>query len=75
MSTPIEPETSPLMLETPFLELPPTTSRTSAEVPAPFLPETPFLSEYVIGEQTIRPEEPALRELLEDLYDSRAGAR
>ncbi|HEX5995367.1 MAG TPA: hypothetical protein VFY84_09530, partial [Jiangellales bacterium] len=70
MATTIEPETSPQALETPFLELPPTTSTMAAEVATPFLPETPFVSEYVIGKQTIRPAERALRELLEDLYDS-----
>ena len=33
-------------------------------------PSRPFLSEYAVDGRTIRPEEPALRQLLEDLYDS-----
>jgi hypothetical protein len=70
MATTFEPEVTPPVLETPFLELPPTASTTPARLATPFLPETPFVSEYVMGEQTIRPEEPLLRELLEDLYDS-----
>ncbi len=70
MATTFEPEASPPVLEIPFLEHPLTALTTAAEVAAPFLPETPFVSEYVMGDETIRPEEPALRELLEDLYDS-----
>jgi hypothetical protein len=58
-------------VETPFLEIPtaPATA-ISAQGEAPFLHESPFVSEYVIGEETIRPEQPALAELLEQLYDS-----
>ena len=60
-------------LETPFLEIPHavgTASPPAASAEAPFLPESPFLSEYVVGEETIRPEQPALLELLEELYDA-----
>jgi hypothetical protein len=60
-------------LETPFLEIPQavgTASPPAASAVAPFLPESPFLSEYVVGEETIRPEQPALLELLEELYDA-----
>jgi hypothetical protein len=60
-------------LETPFLEVPHAAWTAAPAAPpageAPFLAESPFVSEYVAGEQTIRPEEPALRELLEELYD------
>jgi len=58
-------------LETPFLEVAGsawTSPVTAGE--APFLPETPFVSEYLDGDEVMRPEEPALRQLLEDLYDS-----
>src|SRR5687768_3510319 len=60
-------------LETPFLEIPHavgTASPPAASAVAPFLPESPFLSEYAVGEETIRPEQPALLELLEELYDA-----
>jgi len=61
-------------LETPFLEVPHAAWTAASAAPsageAPFLAESPFVSEYVTGGQTIRPEEPALRELLEELYDS-----
>jgi len=58
-------------VETPFLETSPAT-RASALSPAEstVTPESPFLSEYAAGEQTMRPEEPALRELLEELYEA-----
>jgi hypothetical protein len=64
-------DASQAVLETPFLEVagtgwtPPATASE-----APFLPETPFVSEYLDGDEVVRPEEPALRQLLEDLYDS-----
>jgi hypothetical protein len=62
------------VLETPFLEIPHAawtpSPAAASEGEAPLLPESPFVSEYAIGEETIRPEEPALRELLEQLYDS-----
>jgi hypothetical protein len=60
-------------VETPFLEVPATWTPAPAiptQGEAPFLPESPFVSEYVIGVETIRPEEPALAELLDQLYDS-----
>jgi hypothetical protein len=60
-------------VETPFLEIPATWTpapATPTQGEAPFLPESPFVSEYVIGVETIRPEEPALAELLDELYDS-----
>jgi hypothetical protein len=60
-------------LETPFLEIPHATwnlASPSSRGDAPFLPESPFVSEYAMGEQTIRPEEIALVELLDELYDS-----
>jgi hypothetical protein len=56
-------------LETPFLAEASWTSRAAASE-APLLPETPFVSEYLVGDEVARPEEPALRQLLEDLYDS-----
>jgi hypothetical protein len=62
------------LLESPFLESPQLSWGATAETPvvgeASFLPETPFISEYLDGEDLVRPEEPALRQLLEDLYDS-----
>jgi hypothetical protein len=64
-------EASQAGLETPFLEVagtgwtPPATASE-----APFVAETPFVSEYLDGDEVVRPEEPALRQLLEDLYDS-----
>jgi hypothetical protein len=60
-------------LETPFLEVSQATWPGGPVGPAgetPFLPETPFISEYLVGEEAIRPEELALRELLDQLYDS-----
>lgn len=60
-------------VETPFLEIPATwtpATATPTQGEAPFLPESPFVSEYVIGVERIRPEEPALAELFDQLYDS-----
>ena len=59
-------------LETPFLEVTesawPTEALSGGETP--FLPETPFLTEYLVGDEAIRPEHLAFRELLDQLYDS-----
>jgi hypothetical protein len=70
----LSPDAHEATLETPFLEIPHgawiRSPVEASEGEVPFLPESPFVSEYVVGEETIRPEEPALRELLEELYDS-----
>ena len=64
-------DASQATLETPFLEVAGTGWKSPATAgEAPFLPETPFVSEYLDGDEVMRPEEPALRQLLEDLYDS-----
>ena len=59
--------------ETPFLEVPgapwspPAMSLTSS--PAPVPAESPFLNEHSVDGRSVRADEPALRQLLEDLYD------
>jgi hypothetical protein len=59
-------------LETPFLDVPEAAwaveARSTGE--APFLPETPFLSEYLVGDEAVRPEQVAFGELLAELYDT-----
>jgi hypothetical protein len=67
MSTTQEP-----VAEIPFLEVPVAASWPpsvpSAE--APMLAESPFLNEHSVDGRAIRADEPALRQLLEDLYDA-----
>ncbi|MEU0646044.1 hypothetical protein [Streptomyces umbrinus] len=72
-----QPDPPAPILEAPFLESPEVpwsatsvTAVASSTGEAPFLAESPFVSEYVLGERTVRPEEPALHELLEELYDA-----
>jgi hypothetical protein len=68
-----QPEALETTLESPFLETSPV-GWTAAPGPAPvgeapFLPETPFVSEY-LADETVRPEAIAFHELLDELYDS-----
>lgn len=56
-------------IETPFLEY----FEGGVGEPVPsgeFTPETPFISEYLVGDEVISEERSAFRELLEELYDS-----
>ncbi|MGE2713774.1 hypothetical protein ACQI4L_06945 [Mycolicibacterium litorale] len=59
-------------VESPFLELPAlgVPPNSPGQLQASVVPESPFVSEYVLGERTIRPEEPALAELFDQLYDN-----
>ncbi len=65
-------ETEAVGLETPFIGV--NESPWVAGAPSPgsttYVPETPFVAEYLVGEEVVGQELPAFKELLEDLYDS-----
>jgi hypothetical protein len=59
-------------LETPFVgvsEAPWSSESASAEWTT-IVPETPFVGEYLLGDEAISQEQPAFRELLQELYDT-----
>ena len=62
-------EAVPTLLETPFLEVYETPAFEPLAHGEGSLPETPFLSEYLLGDQVVGDSAPALRAFLEQLYD------
>lgn len=57
--------------ETPFTELyGPTTVEEESEPVAAAVPETPFVSEYIVGDEVVSETAGSFRELLSELYDA-----
>ncbi len=69
---PVTAETQIDELETPFVGVSeaPWSSESASTERTTVVPETPFIGEYLVGDEAISQEQPVFRELLQELYDT-----